>query len=110
MTTHIQQEGFAGQIEIGGNRSPVTYMLNARQEASGSYRVAISLTAPRDWLLEHGFRDKAILLRKSGAETPIHSEGVVDVADNAAVTLHGDEASIASAEELRRQFPELRTS
>ena len=110
MTEHINEAGFPGQLEIGGDRSPVTYMLNARQDKEGAYRVAISLTAPRDWLLKQGFRHEATLLRQGGKEVPVHFEETLNVADNISVTLHGDEAVIASADELRRQFPELRAS
>lgn len=110
MTAHIREESFPGQIDIGGTRSPVTYKLNAREDEGGSYHVAVSLIAPRDWLLKHGFRKDALLLCKSGRQVPVHLEKPLDVDDNVAVTLHGDEAHLDSMDEVRRQFPELKAS
>ncbi|WP_117193339.1 hypothetical protein [Rhizobium terrae] len=110
MTEHLKEAGYPGQIEIGGDRSPVTYKLKARKENDGAYHVAVSLTAPRDWLLKQGFRNEATLVRQSGEQMPVHFEETLNVADNISVTLHADDAVIASMDELRKKFPELRAS
>ena len=109
MTEHLKEAGCPGQIDIGGSRSPVTYKLKARKEDDGAFHVAVSLTAPRDWLLKHGFRKEATLVRQSGDQMPVHFEETLNVADNISVTLHADDAVLASMDELRRKFPELRT-
>lgn len=108
MTEHLKEAGFPGQIDIDGDRSPVTYKLKARKEDGGAFRVAVSLTAPRDWLLKQGFRKEATLVRQSGDKMPVHFEETLNVADNISVTLRADDAVIASMDELRRKFPELR--
>ena len=107
MAEHLKEAGYPGQIDIGGERSPVTYKLKARKEDDGAFRVAVSLTAPRDWLLKHGFRKEAKLIRQSGEEIPVHFEETLNVADNISVTLHGNEAVCASLDDLKRKFPEL---
>lgn len=109
MTEHLKEAGYPGQIDIGGSRSPVTYKLKARKEDDGAFRVAVSLSAPRDWLLKQGFRKEATLVRQSGEKMPVHFEETLNVADNISVTLRADDALIASMEELRRKFPEFRT-
>ena len=110
MQEHIKQSGYPGQIEIGGIRSPITYKLKARRENDGIYHVAVSLTAPRDWLLKQGFRNEATLVRIGGTEMPVHFEETLNVADNISVTLHADDAVIASMDELKKTFPELRAN
>ncbi|MBP2561581.1 hypothetical protein J2T08_002501 [Neorhizobium galegae] len=108
MGEHLKEAGYPGQIDIGGDRSPVTYKLKASKEDDGAFHVAVSLSAPRDWLLKHGFRKEATLVRQGGAEMPVHFEETLNVADNISVTLRADDAVIASMDELRRTFPELR--
>ncbi|MCJ9673945.1 MULTISPECIES: hypothetical protein [unclassified Neorhizobium] len=108
MPEHLKEAGYPGQIDIGGDRSPVTYKLKARKEDDGAFHVAVSLSAPRDWLLKHGFRREATLVRQGGVEMPIHFEETLNVADNISVTLRADDAVMASMDELRRAFPELR--
>jgi len=108
MTEHLKEAGYPGQIDIAGSRSPVTYKLKARKDDDGAFRVAVSLSAPRDWLLKQGFRKEATLVRQSGEKMPVHFEETLNVADNISVTLRADDAVIASADELRKQFPELR--
>ncbi|TWF58312.1 hypothetical protein [Neorhizobium alkalisoli] len=108
MAEYLKDSGHTGQIDIDGNRSPVTYKLKAQKNDDGAYRVALSLTAPRDWLLRQGFRKEAVLVCEGGREVPVHFEETLNVADNISVTLQADDAVIASAVELRRRFPELR--
>jgi hypothetical protein len=110
MAEHFKEAGFPGQIEIGGSRSPVTYKLTARKEDDGAVHVDVSLTAPRDWLLKQGFRHEAVLVRQSGEQVPVRFEETLNVADNISVTLNADEAVLASMDELRSKYPELRAS
>ncbi len=110
MTEHIKEAGYPGQIDIGGSRSAVTYKLKARKEDDGAFHVAVSLTAPRDWLLKNGFRKEATLVRQDGDRIPVHFEETLNVADNISVTLRADDAVVGSMEELRKKFPELRAN
>ncbi|KGE02112.1 hypothetical protein [Rhizobium sp. YS-1r] len=107
MTEHLKEAGYSGQIDIGGSRSPVTYKLKACREDDGAFHVAVSLTTSRDWLLKHGFRRQATLVRQGGYQMPVHFEETLNVADNISVTLRADDAVIASMDELKRKFPEL---
>lgn len=107
MTEYLQDAGYPGAIKIGDDQSPATYRLKASKENDGAFHVAVSLTAPRDWLLKHGFRNEATLVRQSGEETPVHFVETLDVADNISVTLTADDAVCRSLGELHRKFPEL---
>ena len=107
MTEHLKQASYPGEIDIKGDRSPVTYQLKASKVDDGAVQVAVSLTAPRDWLLKHGFHHEAMLVRQGGARIPMHFEETLTVADNLAVTLRADQIVCASMDELKRSFPEL---
>lgn len=108
MPEHLKEAGYPGQIEIDGTRSPITYKLNASKDNDGAYHVAVSLTAPRDWLLKQGFRNEATLVRVGGVQMPVHFEETLNVADNISVTLQADDAILMTMDELKKKFPELR--
>lgn len=108
MSEHLPESAHPGQIDIAGSRSPVTYRLKAEKEDNGGYHIAVSLTAPRDWLLKQGFRHEATLLRQGGDRVRVRFDSDLNVADNVSVTLTGDDETIASQEELDLRFPELR--
>jgi hypothetical protein len=110
MSEYLTQASYPGEIDINGNRSPASYKLKASKEDDGSIHVAISLTAPRDWLLKHGFSQEATLLRKGGETVPVRSEDAVDVADNVAITLRADDVVCADMDELNRSYPEVAES
>ncbi|MEH6692984.1 MAG: hypothetical protein V7774_17490 [Pseudorhizobium pelagicum] len=110
MSEHLTQASYPGEIDIKGDRSPVTYKLKASKEDDGAIHVAISLTAPRDWLLKHGFRHEATLRRQGGETVPVRFEETLNVADNVAVTLRAEEVLCANMDELNRSFPELAKS
>ncbi len=107
MSEHLAQASHPGEIELGGQRVPASYKLTATKEDDGAIRVALSLTAPRDWLLKHGFRHEATLVRHNGETVPVKFEETLNVADNVAVTLHADEFVCRSIDEMRENFPEL---
>ncbi|HEX5935535.1 MAG TPA: hypothetical protein VFY63_15345 [Pseudorhizobium sp.] len=107
MSEHLTQASYPGEIDIAGDRSPVSYKLKASKEDNGAIHVDLSLTAPRDWLLKHGFRHEAMLLRQQGEPVPVRFEETLNVADNIAVTLRADEFVCRNPEELRKTFPEL---
>ena len=107
MSEYLTQASYPGEIAIGNDRAPVSYKLKASKEDDGSIHVALSLTAPRDWLLKHGFRKEAMLKRNKGEPVAVHFEETLNVADNIAVTLHADESVCKNMDELHRRFPEL---
>ncbi|MCJ8518664.1 hypothetical protein ABID21_001548 [Pseudorhizobium tarimense] len=107
MSEYLTQASYPGEIAVGNDRAPVSYKLKASKEDDGSIHVALSLTAPRDWLLKHGFRSEATLMRKKGEPVPVRFEETLNVADNIAVTLHADESVCRSKDELHQRFPEL---
>ena len=107
MQEHLTQASYPGEIDIEGDRAPVTYKIKATKEDDGAFHVGLSLTAPRDWLLKHGFRNEAVLRRKEGEPVAVHFEETLTVADNIAVTLYADEFVCGSMDEMTRTFPEL---
>lgn len=107
MSEHLTQASYPGEIDIQGDRSPVTYKLKATKDEDGAIHVALSLTAPRDWLLKHGFRSEAMLLRKAGEPIPVRFEETLNVADNIAVTLRAEEFVAPSMDDVKRTYPEL---
>lgn len=107
MSEHLTQASYPGEIDIKGDRAPVTYKIKAMKEDDGAIHVGVSLTAPRDWLLKHGFRHEATLHRKNGEPMPVRFEETLNVADNIAVTLYADEFVCGSRDELTKSFPEL---
>ncbi|MCF6370275.1 hypothetical protein [Rhizobium halophilum] len=106
MSEHLTQASYPGEIAIGNERAPASYKIKAVKGDDGAIRVSLSLTAPRDWLLKHGFRHEATLFRKNGSAVPVHFEETLNVADNVAVTLHADEVVCRTTEDLHRAFPE----
>ncbi len=108
MSEHLAQASHPGEIQLGDHRAPASYKLKATKEDNGEIRVVLSLTAPRDWLLKHGFRHEATLLRHNGETVPVHFEETLNVADNVAVTLHADEVICQTSNELHQMFPELK--
>jgi hypothetical protein len=108
MSEHLTQASYQGEIVIGEDRAPASYKLKAAKDDGGAIRVSLSLTAPRDWLLKHGFRHEAKLVRQNGEAVPVRFEETLNVADNVAVTLYADEVVCGTSEELRRAFPELK--
>ncbi|MFN7101670.1 MAG: hypothetical protein ACK4N1_03530 [Pseudorhizobium sp.] len=106
MSEYLTQASYPGEIDINGNRSAVSYKLKASKNDDGAIRVAISLTAPRDWLLKHGFRHEATLRRQGGETVPVRFEETLNVADNVAVTLRADDVVCADMDEMNRSFPE----
>ena len=107
MSEYLTQASYPGEIDINGNRSPASYKVKASKEDDGAIHVAISLTAPRDWLLKRGFRQEATLLRKGGQTVAVRSEEAVDVTDNVAITLRADDVVCQDMDELNRSFPEI---
>lgn len=106
MTEYLRDAVGKGELEIGGNRSPVTYTLKASGQDDGAVRVEVMLSAPRDWLLKQGFKQDATLLRSAGDAISVHFEDTLDVDDNISVPLKAHQ-TIGSRDELRQKFPEI---
>jgi len=105
----INQADGAGQIDIGGKVSPVSYHVIARDaEGAAAKQVHIELSLPRDWLVAHGFKRQAVLIRENGARTEVRADSQVDVSDPISIVLASDPTDVASENELSSAFPELK--
>ncbi|MBX9456278.1 MAG: hypothetical protein KL863_09795 [Rhizobium sp.] len=104
----MYQADASGKIAIDGATWPVSYRVIAAAESAGARNVHVELSVPRDWLLERGFTSHARLVRESGEELEVRSTEPLDTDAPIAIVLQSEAASIASAEEIGRQFPELR--
>lgn len=107
MTEHLQELSANGRLSVGGENSQVGYKLVATQEADRKVQVAVSVMAPRDWLLKQGFSHEAVLQRDAGKDLPVKFDGNLDVTDPISVTLRADTSTFASVEEAQVVFPEL---
>lgn len=106
---NLSQADGAGQIDIGGKVSPVSYHVIARDaEGSAAKQVHIELSLPRDWLVAHGFENEAVLIRENGTRTEVRSDSQVDVADPISIVLASEPTDVASESELGSDFPELK--
>lgn len=107
MTEHLQELSSNGRLSVGGKESQVGYKLVATQEADQKVLVAVSVMAPRDWLLKQGFTHKAVLHRDAGEDLPVEFDGKLDVTDPISVTFRAESRTFSSAEEAQAVFPEL---
>lgn len=105
--TYTNQADGSGKLDIGGRSWPVSYQVVCEDESNGARNVHIELSAPRDWLLERGFRAEAKLIRENGAEIDIRSPAVVSTGDPLAIRLRSEPTHISSEDDALHQFPEL---
>lgn len=106
MSEHLQEISSNGFLEIGSDRSSVGYKLVATKEPNG-VRVALSVMAPRDWLLNKGFRREATLVASNDQRISVSFDGELDVSDSISVSLRADDALFPSMEAAHQRFPEL---
>lgn len=106
---YTNQADGSGKLDIEGESWPVSYQVLSADESDGAKTVHIELSAPRDWLLERGFRSQAKLIRENGAEIDIRSPAVISTGDPLAIRLRSKATHIASEDEACEQFPELTT-
>ncbi len=104
---HLDQADGTGTLDIGGTLSDMPYHLTTRQEGGG-YRVEISVSAPRDWLLQRGFRQEATLRRENGDAVSLQADKRLDVDGPLSVVLTSDASICASEGEMLGKFPELK--
>lgn len=104
---HLDQADGTGTLDIGGKTSDTPYHLKAMQK-DGGYRVEISLSAPRDWLLQRGFEKEAVLHRENGADIRVTAEKRVDVDGPISIVLRSQGESCASEQEMVEKYPELK--
>ncbi|MDO1582981.1 hypothetical protein [Rhizobium oryzicola] len=108
MAEHLGEAASNGKLNVGGGNSSVGYKVTARKQDGGKVKVAISVMAPRDWLLKQGFKQDATLVRANGGELAVrHTGGELDVSDSISVTLSAAEVECDSEEQARQAFPEL---
>lgn len=106
---YTNQADGSGKLDIGGESWPVSYQVLSEDKSDGAKTVHIELSAPRDWLLERGFRSEAKLIRENGAEIDIRSPAAVGTDDPLAIRLRSEAQDLASEDEAFRTFPELTT-
>lgn len=104
---HLDQADGTGTLDIGGTLSDTPYHLTTRKD-DGGYRVEISVSAPRDWLLQRGFSRQATLRRENGEAVTLQAEKRLDVDGPISVVLTSGEAVCASQDEMLGKFPELK--
>jgi len=104
---YTNQADGSGKLDIGGESWPVSYQVLSEDESDGAKTVHIELSAPRDWLLERGFRSEAKLVRENGAAIEIRSPATISTGDPLAIRLRSEATHIASEDEAFQQFPEL---
>lgn len=106
---YLNQADGSGRIDIGGESWPVSYQVVSEDDHGGAKNVHIEVSAPRDWLLERGFRSQARLIRENGAEADIRSPDTIGVSDPIAIRLRSEVTRIGSEQDALKQFPELTT-
>lgn len=106
MSEHIENADGEGQMVIANKRLPVSYRVVALRDA-GQYEVQVSLQAPREWLLEPGFGQEAMLERENGQRMILTYSDGPDINRGRNVTLKCDPVICASRHELVELFPEI---
>ncbi|MBB4145550.1 hypothetical protein [Rhizobium rhizoryzae] len=107
MTEHLQELSGNGRLSLGGEESSVGYKLVATQQPDQQIVVAVSVMAPRDWLLKQGFEREATLHREAGEDLDVALDGQLDVSHPISVTLRSEDQTFSSLEAARAAFPEL---
>ncbi|KQS81293.1 hypothetical protein ASG25_07415 [Rhizobium sp. Leaf384] len=108
MLTFAAEGNGQGRLEINGQTAPVTYELIVAREEDESRQVRIKLSAPRDWLLNQGFKGEATLVRANGDRIPVRRDGELDVGDAMSVTLEGYDDTRSDASDVAQAYPELK--
>ncbi|KQR78080.1 hypothetical protein [Rhizobium sp. Leaf341] len=108
MLTFAAEGNGQGRLEINGQTAPVTYELIVAREEDESRQVRIKLSAPRDWLLNQGFKGEATLVRANGDRIPVRRDGELDVGDAVSVTLEGYDDTRSDASDVAQAYPELK--
>lgn len=107
MAEHLHEASSNGHLDVGGQQSAVGYKLVAKQQQHGDVQIAISVMAPRDWLLKQGFKRDATLIRKDGSRLPISFDGELDVSDSISVSLRASDQSFPTLDAAEAEYPEL---
>lgn len=105
---HLKEADGSGKLDIDGKLSDIPYHLVARKDDSQTYSVEISLSAPRDWLLQRGFDRQATLVVESGSRVSVHAENRVGVEGPISVVLTSEADVCGSPQEVSDKYPELK--
>lgn len=109
MSGELQKADAMGKLELANKISPVAYDVTVGGERkSGHYVVKISVSAPRDWLLQHGFKSDAILIKEDGSKVQLHRDGDLEVGDALSIELTAVDDSCREESDLHQKYPELR--
>lgn len=105
---HLKEADGSGKLDINGKLSDIPYHLVARKDDNQAYSVEISLSAPRDWLLQRGFDKQATLVIESGKRVAVHAENHVGVEGPISVVLTSGTDICRSPEDVSDKYPELK--
>lgn len=103
----IETKEGSGHLQIGQEQTPVSYKLSAGSIPDEPNTVIVSLHAPRDWLLQKGFSERAELILENGEVVTVSSEKPVTVADVAAIPLEFTDTSCDSHDAIVKKYPEF---
>lgn len=111
MEKYLRKVDSTGEIDVNGQLSPVSYTLSVKEGMGHSFEINIRLLAPRDWLLNEGFEEDAVLISQSGARIPVyHDSGQLYIGDSLSIELTARDDSCTNREDLFRKYPELEAS
>ena len=110
MTNRSEKADGSGEIDINGKISPAPYTIYLRQEEGRGLQVELRFSAPRDWLLERGFKSQATLISANGSRVELHHDGQLEATDNLSVELSGIDESCATRSAVDQKYPELRSN
>jgi hypothetical protein len=109
MTGNLHKADATGKLELSNKVSPIAYDVTVGEEKkAGRYVVKISVSAPRDWLLQRGFKSDATLVKEDGNRVQLRHDGDLDVGDAISVELSAFDDSCSMESELQQKYPELR--
>lgn len=111
MEKYLREVDGQGEIEVNGQLSPIVYTISVKEGMGHSFEINIRLLAPRDWLLNRGFEEDAVLVSQSGARIPVyHDGGRLYASDKLSIELTARDDSCTNREDLLRKYPEIEGS
>lgn len=109
MSDNLHTADATGKLELANHSSPMPYDVTVGNEKEeGKFVVKVRVSAPRDWLLQRGFKSHATLIKEDGNRIELHHAGELDVGEALSVELSAVDRSCTEETELQRKYPELR--
>lgn len=109
MSDTLRKADASGKLELGTELAPMSYDVTVtKDEKQQHFVVKVSVSAPRDWLLQRGFKSHATLVKQDGNRIELHHAGELQVGEAVSVELSAIDDSCREEAELQRKYPELR--